>query len=151
MILDQLSNADRYLPLHPGFKAAFEYLKTHDVTKLEAGKHVIDGERLAIMVNKCPGRGQGGAKLEAHKKYIDIQLTIQGTEVIGWKNVEACKQVETPYTASADIAFYTDPSDFWLTVPPGTFAIFYPEDAHAPLAGSGDVIKGVMKIAVDWK
>lgn len=151
MIFDLMSNADRYTALHSGFKAAFEYLRTHDVTKLEAGKHEIDGERLAIMVNKCTGRGIQGAKLEAHKKYIDIQLTVQGTEVIGWKNVGTCTQVETPYVDSADIAFYKDPSDVWLTVPPGTFAVFYPEDAHAPLAGEGDVVKGVMKIAVDWK
>jgi len=150
MILDLLQNAERYYPIHPGFRAAFEYLKTHDVTTMTAGKHVIDGDRLAIMVNNCDGRGPSGAKLEAHRKYIDIQLTVSGTEVIGWKNIQGCDDVEVPYTDASDMALYHNPSDHWMVVPAGTFAIFYPEDAHAPLAGTGHVVKGVMKVALNW-
>jgi biofilm protein TabA len=38
-----------------------------------------------------------------------------------------------------------------VATPPGTFAIFFPEDAHAPMAGEGLIHKVVVKVAVDWK
>ena len=34
--------------------------------------------------------------------------------------------------------------------PPGTFAVFFPEDVHAPLGSEDDLFKVVIKIAVDW-
>jgi beta-galactosidase beta subunit len=34
-------------------------------------------------------------------------------------------------------------------VPAGHFAIFFPEDAHAPLAGEGHLVKAVVKVAVE--
>lgn len=37
----------------------------------------------------------------------------------------------------------------WLAVSRGVFAVFYPEDAHAPLASLGPIHKAVVKIAVD--
>jgi beta-galactosidase beta subunit len=35
-------------------------------------------------------------------------------------------------------------------VPTGHFTIFFPQDAHAPLAAEGALRKAVAKIAVDW-
>jgi beta-galactosidase beta subunit len=37
----------------------------------------------------------------------------------------------------------------WVAVPPGSFAIFFPHDAHAPLGGEGRVKKAVVKVASD--
>jgi biofilm protein TabA len=153
MILDRLESAERYFPLHAGFQPACEFLRRTDFTKLAAGRHEVDGDRLFLVVNRLNGRGRAGAKFEAHKKYIDIQCTISGTEEIGWRPVQACTKIVKPYDPQNDIAFYEDVAEIWVTVPPGHFAIFYPEDAHAPLAASVDcpLIKAVMKVAVDWK
>jgi YhcH/YjgK/YiaL family protein len=71
MILDILENAERYHPLNAGFKAARDYLRRTDFTNMTPGKHEIDGERLYVMINK--GRGREGAKLESHRRNIDIQ------------------------------------------------------------------------------
>ncbi len=46
--------------------------------------------------------------------------------------------------------FFADRPETWFAVKPGSFAIFYPQDAHAPLAGTGETRKAVMKVAVDW-
>lgn len=153
MILDRLENAERYFPMHPGFKPACEFIRRTDFSKFEAGRHEIDGERLFLVVNRLNGRGRDGAKLESHRKYIDIQCTIVGNEVIGWRPVPFCTQVLKPYEAQNDIGFFSDVPETWLVVPPAHFAIFYPDDAHAPLAASTDcqLVKAVMKIAVDWK
>lgn len=151
VILDHLDNADLYSKVHPGFAAAFEYLRTRDFSTFKEGKHEIDGERMYLMMNRCPGRGRAGVLFEAHQKYIDIQLTVSGTEEMGWRRTATCEQVKTPYNLEADYALFTDPVTFWMSTPPGYFAIFFPDDAHAPLAAECDLVKAVMKVAVDWK
>ena len=47
-----------------------------------------------------------------------------------------------------DVEFFSDMPENWLSLPAGHFAIFFPDDAHAPLAGRGALTKAVMKIAV---
>ena len=50
MVLDTLANAERSYSLHPGFKPAFEYLKTVDFETVGSGRHEIDGSRLFMIV-----------------------------------------------------------------------------------------------------
>lgn len=150
MILDRLDLASRYYGTHPGFAAAFAALAQPGLAELPSGKHTIDGDRLYLMVNRDPGRGQDGAKLEAHRNYIDIQLTLVGQEVIGWKALEECKDCTETYTPERDVAFWSDRPESWFAVPPGKFAIFFPADVHAPLGGQGELLKIVVKVAVNW-
>lgn len=151
MILDRLSEADLYSAAHPGFAAAFQYLRTTDFSNMEAGRHEVDGDRLFVVINRQPGRGHDGAKFESHRRYIDIQMTLGGMEHMAWRPLDACTQPVGAFNEQKDIVFYEDPAETWLTVPPGTFAVFFPQDVHAPLGGTGDLFKAVMKVAVDWK
>jgi beta-galactosidase beta subunit len=45
---------------------------------------------------------------------------------------------------------FGDRPELYFTLPPGCFVVFFPSDAHAPLAGNGKVLKAVVKIAVKW-
>ena len=148
MILDTLQRADRYIALHPAFRQAFEFLRQPDLSRLPSGRHVVDGDRLYVSIDQREGRGRDGARLEAHRQYIDIQLTIEGDEEIGWLPVDRCEAPEGPFDSAKDIGFYEDRPDTWLAVPAGRFAIFFPEDAHAPLAGRGLLKKAIAKIAI---
>lgn len=145
MILDTLENAARYATMHPKFAAAFEFLRRSDLAGLPDGKHLLDGETLFVMMAHDAGRSRSGARLEAHRKYIDIQYCIAGREEIGWLPTAECTPAEG-YDAGRDLEFFNDSADSWLAVPAGRFAIFYPEDAHAPLAGEGLVHKAVVKV-----
>jgi YhcH/YjgK/YiaL family protein len=147
MILDTLANAARYVDLHPGFAAAFEQLRRTDLSTLNAGKYPIDGDRLILLIDQPEGRGRDGARLEAHRRYIDIQYSISGHEVIGWKSLAECSTSD-PYADERDIEFFSDTPETWLALSPGKFTIFFPDDAHAPLAGVGPLHKAVLKIAV---
>jgi YhcH/YjgK/YiaL family protein len=148
MILDTLAAATRYERVHPGFQAAFDFLQSAS-EGLADGRHEIDGERLFAIVAHSAGRGRDGAKLEVHRRYIDIQFCSAGCEVIGWLPLGDCKQPNGPFDESRDIQFFADRPLTWIDVPAGTFAIFYPDDAHAPLAGDGEMLKVVVKVAVD--
>ncbi|MBU0664234.1 MAG: YhcH/YjgK/YiaL family protein [Proteobacteria bacterium] len=149
MILDVLENADRYLALHKGFVQAFEFLRRSDLQELPVNTYEIEGERVYAMVAKDPGRKKGDALLETHEKYIDIQLVLAGIDTMGWKAKSLCQQPAEGYDSEADIQFFADKPDAWLPTPSGTFAIFFPEDAHLPLISAGQIHKVVVKIAVN--
>jgi YhcH/YjgK/YiaL family protein len=150
MVLDRLANWRRYAMLHPGFEPAFRWLAKARPAELALGRQTIDGERLYVLIARGPGRGREGAKLESHRRYIDIQLTLDGQEEIGWSPLADCGPPEADYSSERDIAFYLARPQTWLAVPPCTFGIFYPDDAHAPLTGTGELFKAVVKVAVEW-
>ena len=148
MILDTVAHAAGYAGLHPGFAGAFDFLSQADWTALAPGRHDIDGDRLFVLVQEHDGLGNDGARLEAHRAYIDIQFTIDGAEQIGWMPVARCRQMASAFDEARDIVFFDDRPMTWVAVPPGGFAIFFPHDAHAPLGGEGRLKKAVVKIAV---
>lgn len=149
MILDLLANAKRYLPLHPLFPQAFEFLTGTDLRALAPGRYPILGERLFAIVEAVAGRSREAAKLECHRKYIDIQLVLDGVDEMGWKPVCDCREPVAEYSAERDIRFFRDAPASWVATPPHAFCIFFPEDAHAPLVSAGNIRKVVLKIAVE--
>lgn len=146
MILDRLDQCARYTTVHPGFARAFAFLRTTDLAALAAGRHEIDGDLIYLSIDHVEGRGRDGARLEYHREHIDIQVTIAGDEQIGWKALASCDAEDGGFDPARDIGFYRDRPATWLALPPGTFAVFFPEDAHAPLGGSGAVRKAIVKI-----
>lgn len=146
MILDVLERSARYAALHPLFRQAFDFLASPGLAARPAGRVPLIDDRLFVLIDEPDGRGRAGARLEAHRRYIDIQLTLEGTEQIGWRPIGDCRTEDGPFAADRDIGFFRDRPDTWLVIPAGHFAIFYPEDAHAPLAGDGRVKKAVAKI-----
>jgi biofilm protein TabA len=148
MILDTLSNAARYAGMHPGFARAFEFLATTDLASLTPGRHEIDGDRMYLSIGHADGLGEEGARLEAHRRYIDIQYTIDGDERIGWMPIHRCQSPDAPFDETKDVVLFADRPTTWVAVPPGSFTIFFPHDAHAPVAGNGPLKKAIVKIAV---
>jgi biofilm protein TabA len=149
MILDRFDRADKYSSCHRRLAAGFDFLKNQSLDKLPDGKLEIDGEWLFAICAHDQGRGQEASPLEFHRKYIDIQYVVSGEELIGWQMLDACKHIQQPYDAQRDIGFYADRPHNWFKVPPDAFAIFFPEDAHAPLAAQGPVHKIVVKVRVE--
>ena len=101
-----------------------------------------------MLVSDDQGRGVEGARLEFHRRYIDIQVAIAGSEAIGWRPLGDCHSIVEPYLSERDIGFCGDRPETWLA-PPGRFAAFFPDDAHAPLAGQGPLRKAVVKVAAE--
>lgn len=148
MILAKLTEADRYAALHPLFARAFDFLSNTDLKALAPGKHALQGDQLFAIVEACAGRTRSEAKLECHRRYIDIQLVLEGVDEMGWKSVAECVDPATDYDNARDIRFFNDAPASWITTPPGSFCLFFPDDAHAPLVSAGMIRKVVVKIAV---
>lgn len=146
MIVTNLNNTERIETLHPLFKKLFDYVKTHDILNTPCGRIDIDGDNLYINnVNpECiPAEKQ---VLEVHRDYIDVQILLQGKETIGWKALEDSKEEVKPYEKEGDCALYSDTPTTWIHLVPGQMAIFFPEDAHAPVIGEGKIRKMIAKV-----
>ncbi len=97
-------------------------------------------------------RAREDAPLEAHRRYIDIHIPLDGPETIGWAPTDALTHIATPgYNAERDFALYDDEAHTFFDVRPGQCAVFFPEDAHAPNIGvPGKAHRKIcVKIAVD--
>lgn len=146
MVLDTLENAGHYFSLHPLFEQAFQYIRSQNLSALEVSKFEIKGKDLHASVSSKEGVKKGDAKFEAHNNYIDIQFCPSGKETIGWKPRHRCTEPKGEYNSEKDVTFFNDQPDTYFELHEGQFAIFFPEDVHAPMIGEGPIKKLVIKV-----
>ena len=148
MIIDSIENASKYYGIHPLFERAFAYINATNLENTEGGKYEIDGDNLRAAFSNKTGMTaeESTAKFECHNKHIDIQLCINGLETIGWKPRSKCTSSKGEYNPDKDVSFYNDTPDMFFQLTNGQFAIFFPEDVHAPMIGDGEIKKLVIKV-----
>ncbi len=149
MIFSTLSQTSCYAALHPLFPRAFDYIRNTNLNALAPGCYPIAGDDLFAIVEHVSGRSREAAKLECHRRYIDIQLVLEGVDEMGWKSLADCHHPVSEFNLNKDIQFYLDAPAAWIATPPDHFCIFFPEDAHAPLVSDGPIRKVIFKIAAD--
>lgn len=142
MILDNISNIKKYKGIHKGLDKAIDYILSNDISNVEAGKQIIDGDNLYFISQEYDTKTYEDGKLEAHKKYIDIQYVISGEEYIGYNNISDLK-VTTDYIEEKDVTFYEKDCDMHR-LSTGDFAIYFINDAHMP--GVNDKTEKVKKV-----
>ena len=150
MILGSLKNTETAEKVHYLLKKAFDYIKTVDLTTIPSdGTRIeLDGNKLYLFINEYLGKTHQDVKGEAHRKYIDIQVPIEGTESMGWIELSECRELLKPYDSEKDVVFYNDAPSSYIQVSPGEFVIFFPEDVHAPGIGTENIKKLVVKVMV---
>jgi len=146
MIVDSLTNSASIEQMHPLFKKAFDFLRTTDFSTINPGKIQLDGERLFASIVETEGKTKEKAKLETHNTYIDIQMPIEGIETMGWLAGKNCVNEVESYNAEKDITFFTDKPSTYIQVQPYEFAVFFPEDGHAPAIAEGVIKKIIVKV-----
>jgi YhcH/YjgK/YiaL family protein len=149
MIIDTVKSASKYFSVHPLFKKAFEFIGNTDLgNEPEGKKDIADG--LKAIISHATGKTLEASlsKFECHDKHIDIQLCINGMETIGWKPREKCIAPNGDYNAEKDVRFFSDEPDMFFQLTDGQFAIFFPEDVHAPMIGDGLIKKLVIKVSI---
>lgn len=129
---------------------AFAFLKSTNFDTISPGKYFIDGQSVFATVTQAPSKKFENAAWESHRRYVDLQLVINGKEKIGVAPV-ATATVIKPYDPSKDIAYYATEGNYYLATP-GTFFLFFPTDAHRPniqVEGYDVVKKLVIKVAFE--
>ena len=124
MLLSTLAQSARAERLHPLFKKLFDYVKTHDLTKVPAGRIVLQGEELFINVDDATLRSREEQKLEVHRRYIDVHFPLRGVETVGWRSLETLTEAsDAPIDAEKGFALYTASAASYFEVQPGSFSI----------------------------
>jgi len=147
MIIDKIENAHIYKNISERISKSFEYIKSTDLKTLPAGKYPIDGENIFALLSEYKTKSEQEGKLEAHRKYLDVQYVIEGEELMGYAPLGRQKVLD-PYKEENDIVFFTGDKSF-TKVCAGMFAIFFQGDVHMPGISTGkisDVKKLVIKV-----
>ena len=133
MIIDELSNIGRYACLSANFAEAVRFLSETALDSLSCGSVPVDGEQVFATLSEnmtIPGE----RPFEAHDRYADIQVILQGRErfALGFEPSPGPLLPEKdfrPCRAEKHLAFILEP---------GQFVIFLPGEAHAPGGAAGD-------------
>lgn len=143
----------------PVIEEALEYLRAHDFTKLPDGRYYPrgkeHGDEMFADVQRYETKPAEECYPEAHKRYADVQFIAEGSEYLGWCPFSPELQEHAAYNDILDIAFYERlVPESTLILKPGSFAVLYPEDVHAPRMATEEgpgrpVTKVVVKIAAD--
>ncbi len=151
MILDELTEMNQYVTVHPRFAAAFDYILNTKFEAMPVGKKEIDGKNIIAIISDEDGVSmmESCAEFECHNTYIDIQVCFNGVETVGWKSRGTCVEPRGEYNKDKDVLFYEDAPDHFFKLHPGQFGIYFPNDVHAPMIGEGRIRKLIMKVKVD--
>ena len=149
--LQDWPNLKGFLP--PAFERALAFARRSDLLELENGTYPIDGEDIFAMLQEQALKPDEERKFELHRRYIDIQLLLEGRE----------KQLYAPplppgaamledRLADLDYAFCPRPQFYNAVVlRPGDFTVYFPGELHspncAPEQGGGSIRKIVFKIS----
>ena len=146
MIIDTIDNLGKYVGLNPLFADVVEYLKANDLQTMEAGKYPIKDKDLFLNLALTKQRTKDTAVLETHIDMIDIQIPITCPETFGYTPLQDLPAFE--YNAEKDITKYGDTkAQTYVTVNPGQFAIFFPQDGHAPcIIDEPEIKKAIFKV-----
>ena len=142
MILDSLDNLHKYVALNPRIQKVVDFIKANDLAAVPAGKVQIDGDDVFGNFQTLKGKTKEEAKLETHNVMLDIQVPFNTAETMGYTPRRDLPQGE--YNAENDITFYEGLAEQYVTVHPGEFAIFLPQDGHAPCIAPGKEVQKVI-------
>ena len=149
MLVSSMKNYKNILNFFPQLDIVFDYINNNVNVKTADGKYNITKEIYAV-IQTCQPKPKKEQVLEKHKKYIDLQLVLSGKEKIGWKFFDKKFKVLKRYNTKNDISFYSNKPDTFINLKKGDFAIFFPEDTHAPLCCDKAVKKCIVKIPVKY-
>ena len=148
MILDTLKNLELYAGLGENFKQVAEYVKNNDLRSLTTGRHELENGVYMNVQDYYTTRPIEDGKYEAHRKYTDIQIILDGNEIMGYAHIDTLT-AETEYNDADDYLLLQGEGTL-LKVAQDNFVIFFPEDAHMPGVSEkpGQVKKIVVKVPV---
>ena len=145
MVIDTIENLEKYASLNPLFNDVIDFIKANDLNALEAGKHFIKGADLFVNIQCAKGKTKEEALLETHRKMIDIQIPLSTSETSGYTPLGDLPEAE--YNEEKDITKYQGAANTYVTCKPGEFAIFFPQDGHAPcISDEAEIKKAIFKI-----
>ena len=111
MIFGNINHEKTYSNLSKDLLTCFEYTKKNSLADFEKGSYKKEDRFW-----------------EAHKKYIDVHLLLEGSEKIALNFIENLEQKE--YEEESDFLPLEGEPNSYVELKKGDFLVCYPEDAH---------------------
>lgn len=148
MVLDRIENFEKYLSLNPNFVKAMEFLQNSNLQDLPLGRNEICGDMVFANVVEAKSKSKSEAPIEIHRKYIDVHVPLSGDELIGYTPLAELPYAE--FVEADDAALYplSLSARDYFNVRRGEFAIFFPQDGHAPAITPTPLKKIILKVAI---
>lgn len=149
MIFGNIKNLDEYSFLDETIKECFAYAKEHNLVEFEKGSHEIDGERLFVNIVEYTTKEAKERFWEAHKKYLDVHLMLDGEE-----------QIDLNFLQNMDVREFVEKDDFVpmegeknssVVLRKGDFLICYPQDGHRTAVKASEpqtIKKAIFKVII---
>jgi YhcH/YjgK/YiaL family protein len=147
MILDKIENAKIYAGLGERMVKAFAYINATDLLQTAVGKYDIDADDVFAIVQEYDSKELSDCKIEAHRKYIDVQYIVYGVELMGVTTL--IDQQPVLINEENDYCIYEGDTSL-IKVEAGMFTVFFPDDLHMP-GIKFNQISSVKKVVVKVK
>ncbi|MCX6671641.1 MAG: YhcH/YjgK/YiaL family protein [Euryarchaeota archaeon] len=153
MIFDEINHADLYTHLGTPLRDSFDFIRKRKFSFQNTHTYEIGTEGIYAIPQEYIPKKKGDRVIESHRKYIDIQVMMEGKEYLGYAHKD------TLHFSGYDEEHDTERLTGLLTFLPfskGYFVVLFPQDAHMPgvtvRSSSKTVQKVVIKVPVGlWK
>ena len=146
MIYDSIENYIKYAPdILPGSGELMLFLKTAVSGTFDEIREKDFGG-LDLRFGEYDTKGEDEVPFEAHRIFWDLQIVMEGEELIGYAPLESLEKV-SEYDITNDIAFYAGKGQM-LKLEKGMMMLLSPSDCHQPGVRSGGAPSRIRKIVV---
>ena len=143
MIFGNINNLKEYSFLEAKVKKCFEYAKENDLLQYEKGSHEIDGDNLFVNIVSYTTTTPEERFWEAHKKYLDVHLMLDGTEQIDLNFIQNMQLKE--FVEKDDFLPMDGDKNSSVVLNKGDFLVCYPSDGHRTAVKAKDEPETIKK------
>ena len=148
MIFAKLTDAADYRGIHPRLDRVIDCLNEEFLHQVGTQTQKLEDDLLYVTRFDYETIPLEEAFFEAHKKYLDVHLMLQGTERVDISHPD----VLTMFDHKDDFFAYRGEAEQTLLLSPGSFLVVFPGDAHrikVQVKGPENVSKVVFKLLVN--
>ncbi len=144
MIIDRVENMEYYESILPGLKNGLKTLR--ELSSREVGRYEFEGGFLMIQEGDTKPMDEG--TFEAHRKYVDVQIMLEGCEELAWEEYSKLDSV-IPYNEEKDQERLDGAKNYRILISDGMFFAAFPQDGHKAVSHTKEqhhYRKAVMKL-----
>ena len=151
MIYAKNADALAYRGIHPNLDLALEHITPEFLASLRDNQRVeLKGDLVYCTRFTYETIPQAESFFEAHRRYLDIHIMVEGEERVDVNRPEDLKLTD----AQEGNDFYAYQGESWhsTVLKPGEFLVVFPGDAHrikVQVDGPKTVSKAVFKVCID--
>jgi YhcH/YjgK/YiaL family protein len=145
MIINALKNISLYKDVYTHLPEAIDFLQKNDFSELVEGKNDFNDNFYIVKIKGEKNPNFEGV-LEVHKEWIDIHIPLNTNDIIAYKELSFCRNIEKEYNEENDYILYREQDSCIAVLPIQYFCIIDTTMTHMAMLGDGSIEKLVIKI-----